>query len=636
MCNYFTAISISELQQWLVDDVLPILTERIFYSRAPLNSESSNFDLEGLFKILPPFALDDPAGILIVEVRGPDNWGVDEYPKIRNIKLSGVKRFIPLTEDAKSALAVTWTSIIKLSEALFEKKFVHFMLQNKKIFTLKAGHLFSNLFIKYRADNFLGDGYISDSLPRAIMAAEHRKPNEIEEILGKKVGDLQETWMECVFGYTRHNPFTVKTDLKSFADVGYIMKNKFAEKEKHKLVIQLSDAIKRLNKANDLSLTSICGDSQLAQLNTCFYIAQDHDKNISLVTLSLFLRWKQAFHDERSTVNVYAILGDVVNLSGSVDVEVVAIALWMFGAYLGMENIAPTYRYLHQDKYPALVFSSTKDDFKPVDAWQMEKRVPSTNQKYSPNSIQGDTMIKRGDSLAAPRTQELETQQIENSSLEMRANNRNDVPDVTNQNTEVVASEKSDLEAHKKRQPKVGEKDGKRELTEKMSDTNSVESESTAIGTTQGDHKTDVDTAIESVVPSIAQNLEANQSPSEEETIENLDEEATKACEEVSEAHLSQVDRNKLKLGDLVEFKDNKRQKQSGEITKLNPIKAKINTKNGELMSVRYSSLIKVIDREGSQNKDAGPVKREVATAPIQQGVKTDNSLLSQFGYRKD
>ncbi len=97
--------------------------------------------------------------------------------------------------------------------------------------------------------------------------------------------------------------------------------------------------------------------------------------------------------------------------------------------------------------------------------------------------------------------------------------------------------------------------------------------------------------------------------------------------------HQNQVDRNKLKVGDLVGFHDNKQQEQYGEIVRLNPKTVTIHTKLGMKWRVAYSFLFKIMDGEGSQVQDAGLIEGEVVTAPIQD-VETGKNLFSDLEMR--
>jgi hypothetical protein len=395
MNEYFIGISVSELQQWLCDDELPVSIDRINHSRTQPDPKLSGHKLESLFKSLPAFSLDDPAGVLIVEVAGPTTWKADDAPSIRHLVLSEVKKFIPLTEDAKGALAVNWSGVIKLSAAVFEREYTHFRISRKSISACRAGNLFANLFICHGPNGFTASGLFSDTLPRALMAAEHRRLDEIEAVFGNGIDRLPETWVERAFGDTRsrkdNQPLNLKGvpfNLGSIVTLGALLSKVDAVNDLTDCVRTIYERLKAAN-GHDLPLVAVYADSELSRLKASFNVDATCTASISLVTLALFLRWKLAFHVQRSSVNALSILNDVRSLAGFVDVELVANALWMMGAYLGMEHIAPTYRHLHQEKYSALQFAGKEKNFEPVHAWQLQESNRPAEDESAHDSVQG-------------------------------------------------------------------------------------------------------------------------------------------------------------------------------------------------------------------------------------------------------
>jgi hypothetical protein len=93
-------------------------------------------------------------------------------------------------------------------------------------------------------------------------------------------------------------------------------------------------------------------------------------------------------------------------------------------------------------------------------------------------------------------------------------------------------------------------------------------------------------------------------------------------------AHEKQVDRNKLKVGDLVGFYDNKQQEQYGEVIRLNPKTVTIHTKFGTKWRVTYSLLFKVMDGESNHAQDSLLIEGGVVTDFVQ-GCGTGNNLFS-------
>lgn len=363
MNSYYIGLSVSDLQQWLGNDSLPVCVNSVFHSRINLDDQPY---LDGLFNILPSFMLDDPAGVLVAEISSPASWNVDDDPKICNLDLSTVKRFIPLTADAKKVLEINWSSTICLENAVFEKEYVRFRLKRKKIAAIKAGSKFLNMFIDYGNDEFtVGDVY-KNSLTRALMTAEHVTKGEINEILGDHVARFEETWIDRCFGYTRHKNIERPYDLKCFFDAGLMFKEAGLSETKLNSFRAMCNEI---SSAEDLTLVDICSHRDFHKFFVDFYVTEKNEDFISVVTLALFLRWKQSFYDNRAIVDTKLILDDITNLSGKVDVDIVSNALWMIGAYLGMEYVAPIYRFFHQDIYSALCFAGLREDCTPVPAW---------------------------------------------------------------------------------------------------------------------------------------------------------------------------------------------------------------------------------------------------------------------------
>lgn len=385
MSAYYISISISELQQWLADEELWIFTDSIMHSFKQLDADSSGAELENLFKRLPRFSLDDHAGVLIIEVSGPESWHVDDVPAIRRLSLSVTRCFIPLTEDARKVLSINWASTIKLSAAIFEPKFIQYRLHNKEVLANRAGNLCANLFVYHGYTRFVASDLFANTLPRALLTAEHKKTDEIKNILGSQIDKLAETWVEYSFGYTRHKPVNRPRNIQSFYDVGLLLSTKY-EKD-NDIIVKLRGICE--NPVKDWleqSLDVVYTDEELASLSTGFYIDETSDELISLATLALFLRWKQAFHEQRQTVDAFSILEDVKILSEHVNITQVVNALWMLGAYLGMEHVSQIYRYANKDNYPALASVNIEKEFEAVPAWgdsnlesELDKRAAASD-----------------------------------------------------------------------------------------------------------------------------------------------------------------------------------------------------------------------------------------------------------------
>lgn len=401
MSAYYISISISELQQWLVDEELPMLTDRITYSNKQLDANSNGVEVEDLFKRLPRFSLDDSAGVLIVEISGPEMWQVDDIPAIRRLNLSIIKKFTPLTEDARKILSVNWSSTINLSPAVFEPYFINFRLRDKKVLANKSGNLFTNLFIYDRKTEFAASELFMNALPRALLVAEQKKPDEIKEIVKEHNNSLP-TWVEYAFGYARNiateNPSKINNipeSIRSFYDVGLLLKSNGIDDE---VLTRLREACQNLVEGlskQEQPFVAVYKNNELASMTTSFYKNGDGSGLINLVTLALFLRWKQAFHEQRQIVDVFSILEDVGRLSEQVNIDHVTSALWMLGAYLGMGYVSQIYRNANKNNYPALATIEIEKEFKAVPAWGASKLISEAEEKPAAVEVKMPEAVER-------------------------------------------------------------------------------------------------------------------------------------------------------------------------------------------------------------------------------------------------
>ncbi len=76
----------------------------------------------------------------------------------------------------------------------------------------------------------------------------------------------------------------------------------------------------------------------------------------------------------------------------------------------------------------------------------------------------------------------------------------------------------------------------------------------------------------------------------------------------------NKLDRNTLKVGDLVGFHDKEQQEQYGEIVRLNPKTVTLFTKSGTKWRVPYSFLFKVIEGKGFHSPGMRVIEGEVIT----------------------
>lgn len=462
MRRHYVGISISELQQWLADGQLPVSFGRDAYTNNFVDVESEASETEALLRRLPAFSLDDPAGVLIANVEGPAAWRQDRSdPGIRYLDLSAVIEFIPLTEDARIALNSRFSSTIKLSLPKFAAAFERFRYQEKATLSGRSGNIFANLLIEFLTE-FSADKLLLNSLPRALMGAEHRSNEEVRVLLGMSGQMTQGNWMEMSFNYTRRDTFDrIPENAKALGDLGKLLK--LSNGDLDGLIGELRGIVSRLiERGNKYSLADVYSDSEFFRLSQITRETHKDRSSVTLISIALFLRWKQDFHDKREQINLLAIANDVGSLVGRVDVNQVAIALWMFGAFVGMDRIVPLYRAIHKEQFPALVFASNDPGVKPVPAWNVV--VGSQQQKLegagAGNSV-GDALVSQSNERSSATDEILDSnsnaaiQEVSNSHPNIRSDYPEEVHSIARPRKPGKPKEESSGKQRKQRAPKI-------------------------------------------------------------------------------------------------------------------------------------------------------------------------------------
>lgn len=382
MGEYYFSLSVSELQQWLVDDTLAIGADRFVlfpqeFSQQPnpgTNDDAKSMQIALLLARLPAFALDDSAGVLICKVDEPEKWHPTGIPGVYNLQLANVLEFIPLTQGGFDSLGLRFSSIIKISHPRFETEFVRHRYEIKAKFSKRAGDLLIESLINFGENNFVISEETIKFLPEALKFAEHAAESEpADGVLSHK------NWLNLFFGYRRNKPLPNHEIINNIADIGIVLASieKKINAEWMPELVEFRDKWRklynRLKSMRDISeemLGEIYSDNQLNSLNIEFVKKFSGTNKISLVSMGLFLHWKQRFHNNNSHINFHALISDLNSLADRVDIDDVAIAVWLFGAYLGTSEILPFYRFLHKEKYFVLNFSNDIPELKPINAWK--------------------------------------------------------------------------------------------------------------------------------------------------------------------------------------------------------------------------------------------------------------------------
>lgn len=424
MSHYYTSISISELQNWLADEALQILSNRIIYSVRALESASYDSALHTLLNRLPAFSLDDHAGTLIVEISNPATWGIADDPVIDIIKLENVKQFIPLTTNAKISLSVNWKSIINLSDPVFELAFLKYRLHKKEKSSIDSASRFVKIFISHSDTTEIIPDFFLKGLARALLVADSNNNNEIEKILPNSPTSL----LCHLFKYTRHEPLHNESPpLRSFYDVGLLFKEAQAYEDVRNnlraICIRLTTEYK---KTKNHTLEPAYSTQDIHDLNIKIYPNGNDESALSIITASLFLRWKQAFHDQQKSVPALDIYNDIKALSCCVPMDLIVYSLWLLGAYLGSEYVSSIYRLVNKNNYPAMSLNQNID-IKPLQAWifpqieikSLDKSIPSSNShsELDVNTPENSIKTKENNHIESQKETEISNNTDNNSNI---------------------------------------------------------------------------------------------------------------------------------------------------------------------------------------------------------------------------
>ena len=389
MGEYYFSLSSSELQQWLIDDKLTVSADRFvlfprdFFqpSNTWKNNDMESMQVKQLLARLPAFALDDSAGAVICKVNEPGNWSPTRIPGIYTLHLKNALEFIPLTQEGFDIIGLRFELFIKISPPRFEAYFINYRYEEKANLSKHLGDLLVKSLIKFDNNIFSISEEITIFLPEALKFAEHASESEsADEVL------LHKNWLNLIFGHRRSKPLKNHEIINNIADIGIILAS-IENNIDAKLTPEINDFIGKLNNfrdkwrllyerlksmpsISDAMLGEIYSDSELNYLKIYFVEEFSGPNKISIVSMGLFLYWKQRFHNQNSHVDFHALISDLKSLVNRVPINDTAIALWLFGAYLGANQVLPFYRYLHKEKYISLNFPDNITEFKPINAWE--------------------------------------------------------------------------------------------------------------------------------------------------------------------------------------------------------------------------------------------------------------------------
>lgn len=369
---YYVGISISELQHWIVNEVLTLPGSRIFASLSPVSSDSSPDTLVSFFSKLPDFASIDHAGVIIAQLsRKPE---LADDPVFCTISMDCAQQFIPLTNNARSSLSINWQSNIKLAEAYLETSFLQYIYKRKAQSAVSAGNAFVECLFQKELIEGLSFEKFHKGVFQSLLSADGYQEDEIYK------QTTNGSWILCeaLFRYsrTKHEIMEKPASIRSILDTGVILR----ESGKYPVLIDQFSAISKQlfselpnHKSNEFDLFYSCKEIQGLSVN--LYSEQESSNSTSIFTASTFLHWRETFHDNNK-ISLEELHSHLEQLSKTIPIEQAAEAVWLFGAYLGWEYIGPIYRSLKSEKYPALILAPFK--LKAINSWSFALKEAQT------------------------------------------------------------------------------------------------------------------------------------------------------------------------------------------------------------------------------------------------------------------
>jgi hypothetical protein len=441
-----------------------------------------------LLERIPQLNLEDEEGILLIQLK-PVEIGIDNY-EISHIDyhtiylpIECIQRVIPLTERAGRILEPRMGSFrVIISPSYFDKQVreTWFRLGLRK--ALRGGDVLVKALFK--------DGLkiIDETLRKAVefgICELDYQDCSMEDLEGKNI-----TWIAEAFKYSRREPFKFG-DLNYILDAGVVLKKSIGE-ENSQLLGPLREVVEDAHKKID-KIGSMVGFFNHSQWNQS--ISKMEESNLlgttpaGFTSLVLFLRWKERFHKMNQKVDFSQLDEDASEFAGSINFENTVSAVWMFGCFVGYENV--TQEVYTGEKYS--FSSSTEPHF--------TEKISKPEKTITPDpSIPKDTTKAEADS----------TKKVKKPVSAADATPGTDTVEVTEDATKAVADSAKDVKE-------------------------SVSAADASPGTDTVEVTEDATKAVADSAKDVKESLSTEVTPSPEAEAEKVLEDVTKAVEDSAE-----------------------------------------------------------------------------------------------------
>jgi len=291
-----------------------------------------------LMEHLPQLSLEDEEGLLLVQLipaDGQDPSCIKSSSDYRTIyiPIDRVQRVIPLTNRAQRILEPRFEPLgIRLSKPYFHEsaRVAWFRMELRNAW--RGG------------DALVGVLFDADvvSIGNELRLAVEGGIWKLGQKGGGPPGKTDTNWVSDAYKFTRHDPYD-KGNVNYIYDAGVVLKAcaKRLGKDNNALDSYRDAAIDIAGRLGpEVPLHEIVADQRLAEVATETKNSFVDAFPASLISLVIFLRWKEIFHKRGEEVDFQGLIDDSPKFVESAGFEPTVIAVWLFGCFAGYDRIA--------------------------------------------------------------------------------------------------------------------------------------------------------------------------------------------------------------------------------------------------------------------------------------------------------
>ncbi|MFQ3246878.1 MAG: hypothetical protein ACI9WC_001487 [Arenicella sp.] len=344
-------LSFGEFQSWYYSGDIRLSSDRfvnieISEDGTPVSGCSY---IPCLFERLPDIGLDDEEGILLIQlnpIQSSDN--VLRTNSIQTgiifIPIERLMRVIPLSDRARRILTPRMDSFgIEISEPYFEDyaRIAHCRMKVKD--ALRGGDALTNTLFTMEAGDIDDDVRSATKEGIARLEGKDNHPQEQRAF----------NWVIDAYSYTRKVPFK-KGNIDYVIDSGVVLKTYCSRLNiSDSLVKAYRETVKVITDGHEPS-APLC--EILANLRAKQETQKSGDEFFnrslaSLISLSIFLYWKEVFHKNNNEIDYQGLIDDVIKFNNGIGFQSTLVAVWLLGNYAGFERIAPFVYHTNSDRY---------------------------------------------------------------------------------------------------------------------------------------------------------------------------------------------------------------------------------------------------------------------------------------------